>query len=283
MDNQKVWFVTGASKGLGLALVQQLLNGGQAVAGTSRRLDELTKAVGDHPRFLPLQVDLADDASVAEAVRKTHDTFKRIDVVINNAGYGIGGSLEELTDEETRASFDINVFGTINVIRNVLPYLRAQRSGHIINISSIAGLSANTGWAVYAAAKFAVVGLSEVLAQDVKPFGINVTVVAPGAFRTRFLTPESLTLAKNPIAAYEEVRASHDKYLKMDGNQAGDPEKAAAAMIQLASEPNPPVYLLLGSDAYRRALRKNQEMAEVFTAQEERAKSTDFESEIHTN
>jgi NAD(P)-dependent dehydrogenase (short-subunit alcohol dehydrogenase family) len=277
MVNEKVWFVTGASKGLGLSLVNQLLAAGHSVAATSRNEDELIKAVGQRSaNFLPLQVDLASEDSVALAIQKAHDTFKRIDVVVNNAGYGIGGSIEELTDQETRASFDVNVFGMLNVIRHVLPYLRAQQSGHIINISSIAGITSNTGWAIYAATKFAVMGLSEVLAGDVKSFGINVTVVAPGAFRTSFLTPESLILAKNPIDAYEEVRASHAKYLKMDGAQAGDPEKAAAAMIEIAEQTNPPLYLLLGSDAYQRALSKLDLLGKAFTSQEALTKSTDY-------
>ncbi|QMW06205.1 SDR family NAD(P)-dependent oxidoreductase [Spirosoma foliorum] len=277
MDTQKVWFITGASKGLGLSLVNQLLAEGHSVAGTSRNIDQLIQAVGStSAQFLPLQVDLANEQSVAQALQKTHDTFKHIDVVVNNAGYGIGGSIEELTDQETRDSFDINVFGTLNVIRHVLPFLRAQQSGHIINISSIAGITANTGWAIYAATKYAVMGLSEVLADDVKSFGINVTVVAPGAFRTSFLSTESLLLTKHPIDAYEQVRASHAKYLSMDGVQAGDPAKAAAAMIQIANEANPPLYLLLGSDAYQRALTKIDLLGKAFTSQEELTKSTDF-------
>ncbi|CCH54011.1 short-chain dehydrogenase/reductase SDR [Fibrisoma limi BUZ 3] len=280
MDNKRVWFVTGASKGLGLSLIKQVLEAGHSVAATSRHKEELIQAVGTNtPDFLPLQVDLTNEQSVSQAIQAAHNMFGRIDVVVNNAGYGIGGSIEELTDRETRDSFDVNVFGTLNVIRNVLPYLRTQRSGHIINISSIAGLSANTGWAIYAATKFAMVGLSEVLADDVKAFGIKVTVVAPGAFRTSFLSPESLVIAQKPIDAYETVRQSHDKYLKMNGSQAGDPEKAAATLMQVASEANPPLYLLLGSDAYRRAMRKVDELSQVFQAQEELAKSTDFDQQ----
>ncbi len=277
MDTPKVWFITGASKGLGLSLVKQLLANGQFVAATSRRQDELLQAAGpasDH--FLPLQVDLTDESSVANALDKTHRSFRRIDVVVNNAGYGIGGSIEELTDEETRQGFEVNVFGSLNVIRHALPYLRAQQSGHIINISSIAGISASSGWAIYAATKFAMVGFSEVLADDVKEFGIKVTVVAPGAFRTRFLSSDSLVLAQKPIDAYTSVRASHAKYKQMDGEQAGDPEKAADALIRLADEANPPVYLLLGSDAYRRAMNKLDVLNQTFTSHEALTKSTDF-------
>ncbi|GAA4316439.1 SDR family NAD(P)-dependent oxidoreductase [Mucilaginibacter gynuensis] len=278
MDSKKVWFITGASKGLGLSLVKQLLEAGQYVAGTSRNPAELHNAVGENPNFLPLQVDLANEASVSAAIKTTVDTFKSIDVVVNNAGYGIGGSIEELTDKETRDSFDINVFGTLNVVRHVLPYMRAQLSGHIINISSIAGIAPATGWAVYGATKFAVAGLTEVLAADVKAFGIKVTLVAPGAFRTSFLTPDSLSIAANSIDAYKDVHETHARYLKMNGTQIGDPEKAAKAMIAVVDEPNPPLYLLLGSDAYSRAITKVENMVNEFRKWEGLTKSTDYQT-----
>ena len=257
MGYKKVWFVTGASKGLGLSLVNQLLKAGQYVAATSRNINELTSAVNSNSeKFLPLTVNLGSEQSVEQAINATITQFGRIDVIINNAGYGIGGSIEELTEKETRNNFDVNVFGTLNVIRKAIPHLRAQKSGHIINISSIAGINGATGWAIYSATKAAVIAFSEVLAEDVKAFGIKVTVVAPGAFRTNFLTPESLILPKNPIGDYEEVREAHARYLKMDGAQVGDPEKAAAAMISLVSMPNPPIHLLLGNDALTRATGK---------------------------
>lgn len=278
MKTNKVWFITGASKGFGLSLVKQLLREGQQVAATSRNISELKNAVGStSPNFLPLEVDLTKEASVSAALEDTNEIFGKIDVVVNNAGYGIGGSIEELTDAETRSSFDVNVFGTLNVIRKVMPYLRKQQSGHIINLSSIAGIAPATGWAVYAASKFAVIGLSEVLADDVRSFGIKVTVVAPGAFRTSFLTPESLVMTQNPISEYQDVRATHARYLKMDGSQAGDPEKAAAAMIQLASEQNPPLYLLLGSDAYERAMNKLNYLDKEFRLNEELSKSMAYQ------
>ena len=278
MGKKKVWFITGASKGLGLSLVHQLLNAGQYVAATSRNISELKKAVNnDSGKFLPLAVNLADEQSVEDAIRTTITKFERIDVVINNAGYGIGGSIEELSDAETRNSFDVNVFGTLNVIRKASPYLRAQRAGHIINIASIAGIAGATGWAVYAAAKSAVIALSEVSAEDLKEFGIKVTVVAPGAFRTSFLTTDSLILAANPIPEYEEVRAIHSNYLKMDGQQIGDPEKAAAAMISLASMPNPPLHLLLGNDAFQRATNKLESLQKEFRDWKAITISTDFD------
>ncbi|MET3501005.1 NAD(P)-dependent dehydrogenase (short-subunit alcohol dehydrogenase family) [Mucilaginibacter rubeus] len=277
MDNNKVWFITGASKGFGLSLVKQLLDAGQLVAATSRNLQELTAAVNiTSNNFLPLQVDLVNDSSVSLALQHTYEAFGRIDVVINNAGYGIGGAIEELSDAETRMAFDVNVFGTLNVIRAAMPYLRKQRSGHIINISSIAGITANTGWAIYAGAKYAVIGISEVLAADVKELGIKVTVVAPGAFRTSFLTAGSLSITGNQIDDYTEVRAIHNKYLKMDGKQAGDPEKAATAIINTVYEENPPLYLLLGGDAYNRALAKLDTLHNEIRQWEDVTCSTDF-------
>lgn len=277
MDNKKTWFVTGASKGLGLTLVKHLLAAGQSVAATSRNAAALTEAIGtDTANFLPLQVDLADDRSVATAMQATIEKFGHIDVAVNNAGYGIGGSIEELSDAAVRTSFDINVFGTLNVIRNVLPFMRRQRSGHIINISSIAGITANTGWSIYAATKYAVTGLTDVLAQDVKEFGIKVTLIAPGAFRTSFLTAESLVMTDTPIDDYTAIRASHAKYAAMDGGQAGDPEKAAAVMLELVNMPEPPLYLLLGSDAYERGLGKLEQLTAAFKATAALTKSTDY-------
>ena len=277
MDTQKVWYITGASKGLGLALVKKLLDEGYRVAATSRNLKQLIDAVNvESKNFLPLEVDLTSDESVKESLEKTVQIFHAVDVILNNAGYGIGGSIEELTDEETRSSFDVNVFGTLNVIRNVMPYLRAQKSGHIINISSIAGFAAGTGWSIYAATKFAVVGLSEVLAEDVKEFGVKVTVVMPGAFRTEFLTADSLVFAANRIKEYEAIAASHARYNTLNGTQAGDPALAANVFIDLANMENPPLRLFMGSDARERAVKKIGILTEEVNALSELSASTDY-------
>ncbi|MET0298551.1 MAG: SDR family NAD(P)-dependent oxidoreductase, partial [Flavitalea sp.] len=221
-------------------------------------------------------VDLANDESVRKAIEKTKEKFGRIDVAVNNAGYGIGGSIEELNDKEVRESFDINVFGTINVIRHVLPVMRAQGSGHIINISSIAGIAPGLGWSVYGAAKHAVIGLTEVLAEDVKPFGIKATVVAPGGFRTNFNNPDSVVFAGKQLEAYAGIRATHGRFSENSGHQKGDPDKAARAMIELAENAEPPVYLLLGTDAYERALKKIELLNNEFTKAEITTKSTDY-------
>ncbi|WDF53796.1 SDR family NAD(P)-dependent oxidoreductase [Mucilaginibacter sp. KACC 22063] len=278
MENKKVWFITGASKGFGLLLAKQVLNEGHIVAATSRNVDELVEAIGPKSdRFLPLQMNLTTEDCVGEAINITYKTFGRFDVVVNNAGYGIAGSIEELTDEETRSNFDVNVFGTLNVIRSVMPYLRKQQSGHIINISSIAGIAPGCGFAIYAATKYSVIGLSDVLAQDVKEFGINVTVVAPGAFRTSFLNSESLAVAKRPIAEYQQVRNVQTKYLQMDGKQVGDPQKAIEAIIEVSEQENPPLYLLLGNDAYDRAMSKLDYLEKEFRLNEELTRSMAYQ------
>ncbi|RZL12133.1 MAG: SDR family NAD(P)-dependent oxidoreductase, partial [Hymenobacter sp.] len=176
MSTPKTWFVTGASQGLGLALVKRLLREGHQVAATSRTTEALAQAVGTpSAAFLPLQVDLGSDASVQAAIAQTISTFGRLDVVVNNAGYGIGGSIEELTDAETRAAFEVNVFGTLNVCRQALPQLRRQGAGHIINISSIAALAGATGWAVYSATKAGLATLSRSLAGMPWPLSLIVT------------------------------------------------------------------------------------------------------------
>ncbi|MBS7563313.1 SDR family NAD(P)-dependent oxidoreductase [Mucilaginibacter sp. Bleaf8] len=259
MSNNKVWLVTGASKGLGLTLVKQLLNEGHQVAATSRNLDDLSKAVNyTGNEFLPLAVDLKSEESVAEAIKKTVDWFGKIDVVVNNAGYGQAGGLEELSDEEARGNFEVNVFGSLNIIRHALPHLRSQKSGHIFNIASIGGFTgAFPAFGIYCATKFAVAGFTESLATEVAPFGIKATVVYPGYFRTNFLTSDSLGLPKNPIAAYQnvrEVQQAHENAI--NGNQPGDPEKAIQVIMQMAAEPEAPVHLFLGQDAYDLAYQK---------------------------
>lgn len=279
LNNQQVWFITGASKGLGLELASQLLQQGHRVAATSRNVAELRRAVGiESANFLPLAVDLATETSVAEAIAATVRQFGRIDVVANNAGYGQTGSLEELTDAEARTNFDINVFGTLNVIRQVLPQLRKQQAGHILNFSSIAGIVGGfPGMGIYCATKFAVEGLSEALAVEVAPFGIKVTLVEPGYFRTNFLNADSLRLAENKLPEYTLVRESeavHQQQIK--GNQPGDPAKGAAAMIRIAAEPNPPLHLLLGQDAYNLAGVKIKAMQDNMAQWKELSLSTDF-------
>jgi len=276
MDNSKVWYITGASKGMGLSLVKALLANGHKVAATSRTTAALTGAVGIQSNFLAMEVDLTSDESVAQSMKDTADTFGRIDVVVNNAGYGMGGALEELTATEINENFEVNFLAAVRVIQQAMPYLRGQRSGHIINISSIAGFAPGTGWSVYAAAKFAISGLSEALANDLKPLGISVTAVSPGWFRTSFAKAESISFGKKQIADYQYIREGHDKFKQTDGTQAGDPDKVAAVLMTLVGHPHPPVNLFLGSDAFNRAEGKIEQLSAEMKEWESVTRSTDF-------
>ncbi|MBO9691863.1 SDR family NAD(P)-dependent oxidoreductase [Chryseobacterium sp.] len=249
METKKVWFVTGASKGLGFELVKKLLSEGFQVAATSRTVESLIATIGEtSENFLPLSVNITDNNDIKSAIAKTVEYFGQIDVVVNNAGYGQIGTLEELTDEEARENYAVNVFGTLNVIRNAMPYLREQRSGNIFNISSVGGYSGNfPGWGIYCSTKFAVAGFTEALAEEVKDFGVHATVVYPGYFRTDFLNKDSVKPPANPIQAYEAARTSEQAHLnEINGNQPNDPAKAADVLIQISKEKNPPVHLLLG-------------------------------------
>ena len=253
MNTKKVWLVTGASKGLGLSLVKKLLKEGFRVIATSRNKHALIQGLGDvSDLFLPIEVNLSDNEDVKNAIATSMTHFGKLDVIVNNAGFGQIGTLEELTDEEARSSFDINVFGSLNIIRNAMPYLRQHKSGHIFNIASIGGFSGGfAGWGIYCATKFAVAGLTESLAEEVKGFGIKATVVYPGYFRTDFLAKGSVQTPQHTIAAYEAARQSEQAHLNdIDGHQPNDPDKAADALIAISKSENPPVHLFLGSDAY---------------------------------
>jgi NAD(P)-dependent dehydrogenase (short-subunit alcohol dehydrogenase family) len=253
MEAKKVWFVTGASKGLGLCLVKKLLENGYHVAATTRNTQSLLKEVrGVSENFLPLEVSLTDNSNVKTAIEKSIEHFGKIDVVVNNAGYGQTGTLEELTDEEARENFGVNVFGALNIIRNAIPYLRKQKSGNIFNIASAGGiLGSFAGWGIYCSTKFAMAGFTEALAEEVKEFGIKVTVVYPGYFKTDFLAKGSIRTPKHPIPDYEIARQSEQAHLEnINGNQPNDPDKAADVLIAVSKEENPPVHLLLGNDAF---------------------------------
>ncbi|MEN5234105.1 SDR family NAD(P)-dependent oxidoreductase [Sphingobacterium faecium] len=253
MNTKKVWLVTVASKGLGLSLVKKLLKEGFRVIATSRNKHTLIQEMGDvSDLFLPIEVNLSDNDDVKNAIATSIAHFGKLDVIVNNAGFGQIGTLEELTDKEARSSFDINVFGSLNIIRNAMPYLRQHKSGHIFNIASIGGFSGGfAGWGIYCATKFAVAGLTESLAEEVKGFGIKATVVYPGYFRTDFLAKGSVQTPQHTIAAYEAARQSEQAHLNdIDGHQPNDPDKAADALIAISKSENPPVHLFLGSDAY---------------------------------
>jgi NAD(P)-dependent dehydrogenase (short-subunit alcohol dehydrogenase family) len=280
MNKKKVWFVTGASKGLGLTLVRKLLSDGYQVAATSRDIDALSVEVDNNTtNFLPLQVDLVNEGSVTSAIHKALEIFDHLDVVVNNAGYGQLGTLEELTDKEARENFDINVFGTLNVIRAIMPHFRSRNTGHFINISSIAGfLGSFPGWGIYNATKFAVAGLTEALSAETKSMGVSSTIVYPGYFKTNFLLDGSLKLSTNPIPAYTEARdleKIHDT--QIIGNQPGNPEKAAEAFICLAEMEVAPLHFFMGSDSFGMANSKIDLLQNELAANESLSKSTDFQ------
>lgn len=279
METKKVWFITGASKGLGLALAKKLLTEGYRVAATSRTIRALETAVSaESAEFLPLALNISDEADVRKAFDATIAKFGRIDVVVNNAGYGQIGAIEELSDAESRQNFDVNVFGLLNINRNVLPHLRAQKSGLIFNISSIGGFSAAfPGFGIYCATKFAVHAISESLAHELAPFGIHSTLVLPGYFRTNFLSEGSILTPETEIAGYDNVRETQAAHQNgINANQPGDPEKAADVLIAIAAEKNPPVHLFLGPDAYKTAKEKIEAVETDMESWETLATSTNF-------
>jgi NAD(P)-dependent dehydrogenase (short-subunit alcohol dehydrogenase family) len=277
-DRPSTWFVTGTSRGLGLELVKQLLERGDNVAATTRSTDRLTTALDgtDTSRLLPLTLDLTDQTQVAQAVAGTKERFGTLDVVVNNAGYGYLAAVEEVSDADARAMFDVQVFGVWNVLRAVLPGFRENRSGHVINVSSIVGLVPFPGWGLYAAGKFALEALSESLAAEVADHGITVNTVEPGYMRTDFLRPVSLGLPTSTNDAYPAIREMVEQHLNMPGTQLGDPAKAATAIIAVATSGQASLHQLLGSDSVSLAAARLQTLSDDFKAARELAVTTDI-------
>jgi NAD(P)-dependent dehydrogenase (short-subunit alcohol dehydrogenase family) len=245
-NDGRVWLVTGASRGFGRALSETLLDRGERLVATSRGSGFAESFARDHAEALALQLDVTDRAAARAAVDRTTEHFGRLDVVVNNAGYGHFGAIEELRDEELRRQFEVNVFGLLNVTRAALPQLRRQRSGHIVQMSSLNGIEGMVGGGYYCATKFAVEGLSESLAAEVAHLGIKVTIVEPGPHRTEFASPGSALVAE-PIVDYaESVGAAREAFADVDGNQPGDPVRAAHAIIEAVDADEPPLRLPLG-------------------------------------
>ena len=248
----KTWLITGSSRGLGRELAQAAADDGDNVVATARRarsLDDLVARYGGQVR--PVALDVTDPGAAREAVQAAVAEFGSLDVVVNNAGYATSASIEDLPEEEFRAQLDTNLFGVVNVTRAALPVLRAQRSGHIIQVSSIGGRVGGTpGMGGYQTAKFAVEGFSEVLSNEVRPLGIKVTIVEPGAFRTDWGGSSMRIL---PVSEdYESTVGEMNRYRRaVDGQQPGDPARAAAIITEIARLDQPPLRLLLGSDALR--------------------------------
>lgn len=249
MSEKKVWFITGSSTGFGRELAEEALAQDFKVAATARKPEILQALIEKYPNNArAIKLDVTKPDEVRAAIAETLKEFGRIDVVVNNAGYGLIGAIEEATDAQIRRQFETNVFGALDVMRAVLPQMRGQKSGRILNLSSVGGFMAFSSTGFYSATKFALEALSEALQKEVEPFGIKVTIVEPGAFRTDF-NGRSLAVAENRLPVYDSTEGFLDWLRKMDGKQPGDPRKAAQAMIKIAESENPPQRFLLGDDA----------------------------------
>jgi NAD(P)-dependent dehydrogenase (short-subunit alcohol dehydrogenase family) len=244
-----IWFITGSSRGLGRSLTAAVLAAGQRVAATARRPEQLSDLVAQYgDRILPLALDVTNNAQITKAVADAIAYFGRLDVVVNNAGFGITGAVEGYTEEQVRSQLETNLYAPIAITRAVLPQLRQQRSGYILQIGSMGGRVGNPGAAIYQAAKFGLGGFSEALAKEVAPLGIRVTCVEPGGFRTDWAT-DSMTYAPE-VPGYETTVGPRIAMLQGGTFEPmGDPDKAAQVMLALVENPAPPVHLLLGSEA----------------------------------
>jgi NAD(P)-dependent dehydrogenase (short-subunit alcohol dehydrogenase family) len=257
-----VWFITGATRGIGAEIAKTALAAGDKVIATGRKPEAVTKALGTSDNLLALALDITNKDQVKAAVEGAIERFGRIDVLVNNAGYGHLGVFEETPLEEIRAQYETNVFGTMTVTQTVIPLMRKQHSGRIINISSVAGLKGVFGGSVYNSSKFAVEGFTQAIAEELSHFGVHVTAVSPGFFRTDFLDASSVKYSKSEISEYEkplsEFREFHDS---RNHDQAGDPTKLAAVILHLAHIENPPVSFVAGSDAveWATSVIKNQQ------------------------
>lgn len=276
----KTWFITGISRGLGLSLATAAVAAGDTVIGTVRQgKPEIAAGPG---KLHVITLDLAAAGAAEMAVKQAFDLAgqsgaQRIDVVVNNAGYGLLGALEQASDAEVERLFAVDVFGPFRIIRAALPYLRSQGSGHIINITSIAGRAPGVGSALYSAAKAALEGLSAGLVHEAAPLGIKVTAVAPGAFRTDFLSAHSIRKSAAPGDTYAaSIGRSAAAFDAMAGKQLGDPDRAAEAILEIVAAENPPLHLLLGSDALRRSREKLDAVIDEIDRWEALTRSTDF-------
>jgi NAD(P)-dependent dehydrogenase (short-subunit alcohol dehydrogenase family) len=279
MSNMKVWFVTGASRGMGVDFVKAALAAGHSVVASGRDTDRLSKALGQSDDLLPVRLDVTSRADAEAAVGVAVDRFGRIDVLVNNAASFYAGYFEELTPEQFDRQLATSLIGPMNVTRAVLPVMRKQRSGHIISISSSAGLAAGFDFvSAYAASKFGLEGWMESLQAEVAPFGIHTTIVNPGFFRTELLTEQSTNYAEPSIADYDERRGPLIEYWKsQNGRQSGDPAKLARALITIASEQPPPRRFIAGADAIATAEQKIVELKAQIEANRDLSTSLAFD------
>jgi NAD(P)-dependent dehydrogenase (short-subunit alcohol dehydrogenase family) len=251
MAKQKVWFITGASRGLGFEITKAILSADDKVVAAARSMKDLSsiEKLGNPENLYVTLLDVTNEKQTKETAGQAIEKFGRIDVLVNNAAYGMVGAVEESTDKEIRRMYDVNVFGLLHVTRAVLPYMRKQCSGHVINISSGAGLCGGEGWGLYCSTKFAVEGITESLALELAPLGIYATAIEPGYFRTNFLDSTSLVRSETVIEDYLETAGKmRTLATQFNNNQPGDPAKLAKAVIRVANAVHPPVHLPLGND-----------------------------------
>ena len=276
-QHNKVWFITGTSTGFGRLLAEHLIAQGACVVATARDREKIRDLENRAPaQVQALTLDVTKPEQVKHAVADALTRFGHVDVLVNNAGYGLTGAIEEVTEDEFRPMLETNVFGLLRVTKALLPQFRERRSGHILQISSIAGLVGSPGWGYYNATKFAVEGLSDALYEELKPLGVHVTVIEPGPFRTDFLGRSGVE-AYHQIPDYAETAGKTREYFHTQpGKQAGDPQKAVEAMIAVVESNNPPRHLLLGRFAHDRLDWKLKYLAEERAAWQETTLSADF-------
>jgi NAD(P)-dependent dehydrogenase (short-subunit alcohol dehydrogenase family) len=274
----RTWLITGASRGFGRSFAQAALAAGDRVGATARDTSSLKDLVSEHgDAVLPVELDVTDRGAVFDAVRNVHEHFGRLDVVVNNAGYGVSGAIEELSEEQARRQLEVNLFGALWVTQAALPILREQRSGWIVQVSSIGGLAAFPLTGIYHASKWALEGFSETLRQEVEPFGIKVLIVEPSGFRTDW-AGSSMDRAE-PIDAYQQIDqiAQRRAFQQEDnnGSQPGNPDLAAQALLQTLDRDDPPFRLLLGNVAYDVAVDRYETRLTEFRAGEQVARAAD--------
>ncbi|HEY8999979.1 MAG TPA: SDR family NAD(P)-dependent oxidoreductase [Mucilaginibacter sp.] len=251
MNSSKVWFITGGNKGIGAAIVKEALANGYNVVAAARNIYGAKETFGYHPNLLMVKLDITDDEQVTNAVKSALDRFGRIDVLVNNAGYGLLGYFEEMSETSIRKQFETNIFGTMKITRAILPVMRKQGSGFVVVVSSTSGIKAVAGGSVYSASKFALEGWVEGMNIDMKSFGIRFMLLEPGAFRTDFANENaSMQLPDMEVEAYNEARESLAQIFRtMNGNQAGDPAKLAKGLVKVVNSENPPLRLLISKGA----------------------------------
>jgi NAD(P)-dependent dehydrogenase (short-subunit alcohol dehydrogenase family) len=281
MTDNKTWFITGAGRGMGVEFAKAALGAGNSVVATGRNPDAVAKALGEADNLLVVKLDVTSTHDAEAAVAAAVDRFGGIDVLVNNAASFEAGFFEELTPEQIERQLAVSLLGPMNVTRAVLPVMRRQRSGHVVTISSLAGLAGGAYTAAYAASKFAVDGWMESLAPEVAPFGVHTTVVNPGFFRTELLTEESTNYAPATIEDYAERHAAmRDFYVSTNGKQPGDPAKLAQALLTIADEEQPPFRFIAGADAIAQAEQKLAERQAQIAAYRDLSTSLAFDEAV---